>query len=69
MSVKKQVELKWMGTMDTFKLYAGIAVKLESEGHKAGYEDKRRCFYGNATARDLPFACANAFVFVYSLCL
>lgn len=30
-----KVELKWMGTMDTFKLYAGIAVKLESEGHKA----------------------------------
>ena len=31
----EQVELNWMGNMDTFKLYAGIAVKLESDGHKA----------------------------------
>lgn len=30
-----KVELKWMGDMDTFRLYAGIAVKLDSEGHKA----------------------------------
>ena len=27
--------MNWMGNMDTFKLYAGIAVKLESDGHKA----------------------------------
>ncbi|CAL1148284.1 unnamed protein product, partial [Cladocopium goreaui] len=32
---KGKVELNWMGNMDTFKLYAGIAVKLESDGHKA----------------------------------
>ena len=24
-----------MGDMDTFRLYAGLAVKLESDGHKA----------------------------------
>lgn len=30
-----KVELKWHGGMDTFKLYAGIAVSLDSEGHKA----------------------------------
>jgi len=29
------VELKWQGDMDTFKLYAGFAAKLDSEGHKA----------------------------------
>lgn len=29
------VELKWQGDIDSFKLYAGIAVSLESEGHKA----------------------------------
>mmetsp|Transcript_78358 Transcript_78358/g.196735 ORF Transcript_78358/g.196735 Transcript_78358/m.196735 type:complete len:541 (+) Transcript_78358:65-1687(+) len=29
------VELKWQGDLDTFKLYAGIACKLDSEGHKA----------------------------------
>ena len=27
--------MHWMGDMDTFKLYAGLAVKLESDGHKA----------------------------------
>lgn len=26
--------MHWMGDMDTFKLYAGLAVKLESDGHK-----------------------------------
>ncbi|CAJ1443798.1 unnamed protein product, partial [Effrenium voratum] len=30
-----KVELVWMGDMDSFKLYAGLACKLESEGHKA----------------------------------
>lgn len=30
-----QVELKWQGDMDTFLLYAGVAVRLDSEGHKA----------------------------------
>mmetsp|Transcript_94041 Transcript_94041/g.261785 ORF Transcript_94041/g.261785 Transcript_94041/m.261785 type:complete len:534 (+) Transcript_94041:61-1662(+) len=30
-----KVELKWNGGMDTFKLYAGIAVSLTSEGHRA----------------------------------
>jgi acetylornithine deacetylase len=29
------IELKWPGGMDTFKLYAGVAVKLDSDGHKA----------------------------------
>eukprot|EP00928_Gymnodinium_smaydae_P015281 TRINITY_DN15620_c0_g1_i2.p1 TRINITY_DN15620_c0_g1~~TRINITY_DN15620_c0_g1_i2.p1 ORF type:complete len:536 (-),score=128.78 TRINITY_DN15620_c0_g1_i2:206-1813(-) len=32
---KGVVEVKWNGTMDTFKLYAGIAVSLDSVGHKA----------------------------------
>jgi len=32
---RAKVELKWMGDMDTFRLYAGLAVKLESDGHKA----------------------------------
>mmetsp|Transcript_42106 Transcript_42106/g.98181 ORF Transcript_42106/g.98181 Transcript_42106/m.98181 type:complete len:531 (+) Transcript_42106:59-1651(+) len=32
---KAKVELQWMGDMETFKLYAGLAVKLESDGHKA----------------------------------
>jgi len=32
---KGKAELKWQGDMDTFKLYAGIACNLESEGHKA----------------------------------
>ena len=26
--------MHWMGDMSTFKLYAGLAVKLESDGHK-----------------------------------
>lgn len=26
--------MHWMGDMGTFKLYAGLAVKLESDGHK-----------------------------------
>eukprot|EP00933_Yihiella_yeosuensis_P036451 TRINITY_DN30202_c0_g1_i1.p1 TRINITY_DN30202_c0_g1~~TRINITY_DN30202_c0_g1_i1.p1 ORF type:complete len:543 (+),score=108.40 TRINITY_DN30202_c0_g1_i1:77-1705(+) len=30
-----KVELHWMGDMENFKLYAGIACKLDSEGHKA----------------------------------
>ena len=30
-----EVELKWVGDMDTFRLYAGLAVQLESDGHKA----------------------------------
>lgn len=30
-----KVELKWHGDINTFKLYAGVAVKLDSEGHKA----------------------------------
>jgi len=30
-----KVELKWNGNMETFKLYAGIAVRLDTEGHKA----------------------------------
>jgi acetylornithine deacetylase len=30
-----KVELKWNGGMDTFKLYAGIACNLQSNGHKA----------------------------------
>lgn len=30
-----KVELKWHGGLDTFRLYAGIAVSLDSEGHKA----------------------------------
>jgi len=29
------VELKWQGDLDTFRLYAGLAVSLDSEGHKA----------------------------------
>jgi len=32
---KGLVELKWQGDLDTFKMYAGIACKLDSEGHKA----------------------------------
>jgi len=32
---RAEVELKWMGNMDTFKLYAGLAVRLNSDGHKA----------------------------------
>lgn len=32
---RAQVEMHWMGDMSTFKLYAGLAVKLESDGHKA----------------------------------
>merc|ERR1711957_371735 len=30
-----KVELIWNGGMDTFKLYAGCAVSLTSDGHKA----------------------------------
>jgi len=29
------VELKWQGDIETFRLYAGVAVTLDSEGHKA----------------------------------
>jgi len=29
------VELKWQGDEDTFKLYAGVAVSVASDGHKA----------------------------------
>mmetsp|Transcript_18068 Transcript_18068/g.51407 ORF Transcript_18068/g.51407 Transcript_18068/m.51407 type:complete len:188 (+) Transcript_18068:63-626(+) len=29
------IELKWQGDTDSFKLYAGIAVNSDSEGHKA----------------------------------
>lgn len=29
------MELNWLGDMHTFKLYAGLACNLESEGHKA----------------------------------
>lgn len=32
---RAKVELKWLGDMHTFKTYAGVAVNLESEGHKA----------------------------------
>eukprot|EP00439_Symbiodinium_sp_Y106_P018502 s4939_g2.t1 len=32
---RAKVELKWVGDMDTFRLYAGLAVQLESDGHKA----------------------------------
>lgn len=32
---KGLVELKWQGDLDTFKMYAGIACTLDSEGHKA----------------------------------
>jgi len=32
---KGKLELKWQGDMDVFKLYAGIACSLNSEGHKA----------------------------------
>eukprot|EP00929_Paragymnodinium_shiwhaense_P085060 TRINITY_DN45523_c0_g1_i1.p1 TRINITY_DN45523_c0_g1~~TRINITY_DN45523_c0_g1_i1.p1 ORF type:complete len:539 (+),score=119.35 TRINITY_DN45523_c0_g1_i1:98-1714(+) len=30
-----KVELSWQGTQDTFRMYAGLAVNLNSEGHKA----------------------------------
>lgn len=30
-----KIELKWSGDMDTFRMYAGIAVSLQSDGHKA----------------------------------
>mmetsp|Transcript_73131 Transcript_73131/g.145041 ORF Transcript_73131/g.145041 Transcript_73131/m.145041 type:complete len:498 (-) Transcript_73131:49-1542(-) len=30
-----ELELKWLGDLNTFKAYSGIAVKLDSEGHKA----------------------------------
>lgn len=30
-----KVELVWQGDLETWKLYAGIAVRLDSEGHKA----------------------------------
>merc|ERR1711920_479318 len=30
-----KVELKWQGTEDAAKLYAGVACDLKSEGHKA----------------------------------
>jgi len=39
-----KVELKWNGSMDTFKLYAGIAVKLTSDGHKALVQACRETF-------------------------
>jgi len=34
-SRRGQVELKWMNSMDAMKLYAGLAVRLDSDGHKA----------------------------------
>jgi len=39
-----KVELKWLGDMDSFELYAGIAVKLDSEGHKALVQAHRETF-------------------------
>jgi len=30
-----ELELKWLGDLETFKCYSGIAVNLDSEGHKA----------------------------------
>jgi len=39
-----KVELKWPGGLDTFKLYAGVAVKLDSEGHKALIQACRESF-------------------------
>jgi len=38
------VELKWQGDMDTFKLYAGIACTLDSEGHKALVQSCRETY-------------------------
>jgi len=39
-----KVELKWQGDMDTFKLYAGIACTLDSEGHKALVQSCRETY-------------------------
>jgi len=44
---KGLVELKWQGDMDSFKLYAGIACSLDSEGHKALVQACRES-YGQA---------------------
>merc|ERR1712130_455002 len=39
-----KVELKWQGDMDTFKMYAGIAVNLDSDGHKALIQSVRETY-------------------------
>jgi len=39
-----KVELKWNGTMETFKLYAGIAVNLDSVGHRALIQAHREAY-------------------------
>jgi acetylornithine deacetylase len=40
------VELKWNGTMESFNLYAGVAVSLSSEGHKALVQSVRESYAG-----------------------
>lgn len=39
-----KLQLTWHGGMDTFRLYAGIAVRLDSEGHKALVQACRETF-------------------------
>lgn len=39
-----KVALKWHGGIETFRLYAGIAVQLESEGHKALVQSCRETY-------------------------
>merc|ERR1712048_974840 len=36
------IELKWNGGLEVFKLYAGIAVSVKSAGHKALIQARRK---------------------------